>query len=69
LFNGQNYQPLPVENVRAFFSYVPQSASLLHRSIFEDIANIAFGKANLTQLRRRFVKQPKSVYAMNLLLS
>jgi ATP-binding cassette subfamily B protein len=39
--NGQDYREFNVKNLRDFFSYVPQNVSLLHRSIFD---NIAFGK-------------------------
>jgi ATP-binding cassette, subfamily B, bacterial len=41
MINGENYKDLPVESLRNFFSYVPQNAMLLHRSIFD---NVAFGK-------------------------
>ncbi|MBM3632658.1 MAG: ABC transporter ATP-binding protein [Alphaproteobacteria bacterium] len=41
MINGENYKDLPVENLRNFFSYVPQNAMLFHRSVFD---NIAFGK-------------------------
>lgn len=41
MINGENYKDMPVENLRNYFSYVPQNAMLLHRSIFD---NIAFGK-------------------------
>jgi len=39
--NEQDYQTLSLENLRDHFSYVPQNVSLLHCSIFD---NIAFGK-------------------------
>lgn len=38
--NGIDIQELPLDQLRSIFSYVPQNAPLLHRSIFE---NIAFG--------------------------
>lgn len=41
MINGENYKDLPVEGLRNLFSYVPQNAMLLHRSVFD---NIAFGK-------------------------
>ncbi len=46
LFNGQDYRRLPVEDLRALFSYVPQGAALLHRSVFD---NIAFGKRDASE--------------------
>ncbi len=46
MLNGQNYSELEVENLRDHFSYVPQNVSLLHCSIFD---NIAFGKENASK--------------------
>ncbi len=46
LFNGQDYRKLPTEDLRALFSYVPQGAALLHRSVFD---NIAFGKRDASE--------------------
>lgn len=44
--NGQNCQEFKLRDLRDLFSYVPQGGSLLHRSIFD---NIAFGKPNASK--------------------
>jgi ATP-binding cassette subfamily B protein len=41
VLGNQNISNLSLEQLRSLFSYVPQHASLLHQSIYE---NIAFGK-------------------------
>ena len=46
LINGEDYKDLPVENLRNYFSYVPQNPMLLHRSIYD---NIAFGKVSASK--------------------
>jgi ATP-binding cassette subfamily B protein len=46
LLNGQDYQNWPAEKLMSLFSYVPQNVSLLHRSVFD---NIALGKENASQ--------------------
>ncbi|MBP6104623.1 MAG: ABC transporter ATP-binding protein [Gammaproteobacteria bacterium] len=44
--NEQDYRALDLNDLRNFFSYVPQSISLFHRSIFD---NIAFGKPDASK--------------------
>ncbi len=46
LLNGQDYQKWQTEKLMSLFSYVPQNVSLLHRSVFD---NIAVGKENASQ--------------------
>ncbi|WP_185182172.1 ABC transporter ATP-binding protein [Mycoavidus sp. B2-EB] len=46
LLNGQDYRNWPTEKLMSLFSYVPQNVSLLHRSVFD---NIAFGKENVSR--------------------
>ncbi len=46
LLNGQDYQKWQTEKLMLLFSYVPQNVSLLHRSVFD---NIAVGKENASQ--------------------
>lgn len=43
--NNQNFQNLSIDQKRSLFSYAPQNPSLLHRSIYD---NIAFGKHTAT---------------------
>ncbi len=44
--NDQDVQQISIEWVQNLFSYAPQSGSLLHRSIYD---NIAFGKPNASR--------------------
>jgi ATP-binding cassette subfamily B protein len=44
--SGKNYKEFSLKNLRGLFSYVPQNVSLLHCSIFD---NIAFGKLNASK--------------------
>jgi ATP-binding cassette subfamily B protein len=46
LINGEDYKDLPIGSLRNYFSYVPQNPTLLHRSIFD---NIAFGKVSASK--------------------
>lgn len=46
LINGEDYRKMSVNHLRNFFSYVPQNAMLLHRSIFD---NIAFGRISASK--------------------
>ncbi len=41
--NNQDLRNLPIDQKRSLFSYAPQGASLLHRSVYD---NIAFGKSD-----------------------